>query len=639
MLGKSDKLPEIAKLEKQLQNQTDNRKKLILLDRLASYYVLTNVKEAQNYLAEQLNILTQEQNPDLELNYHLNTAFVENQMYNFPISAFHYRKALEILKDRGDVQQQAETYIDFSGTLINLDRQDEAQEFLRKAEQLLTAFPDKSLQARLICRQGYLNLYFNNYTKAIELFMKADKLLVALDRRRKLSLKDQYFKSLIFSGLGEVYRKNEDRQKCVDAYKRVLKISSTYGLRNRLSWHFLNVGKAFMAMGEHEKAENFFENAIKIKDDVSENARAGAYANLGYCNFQKGANKEALELLKKAEMLYGERKDENLINFSIIESWKARIFATQKKSNKARKHFVKAYEFAEKVNDYRQLSSVCKDIAGFYANLGDYKNAYEYQVWHDIMGERYMEEMNRQTMMELEVKYEAEKKKQEAEMLRLQAATLQLKALRAQMNPHFIYNALNSIQNYITSNEQNSAVTYLAKFAKLMRQSLDNSDLEAITLEEEITFLDNYLYINQKLRFEDNLSYEIKVDKNIEEDIMGVPTMIVQPYVENAIEHGLRRKKNGMVKLFFSLENENTILCIVEDNGVGRSKANELKEQNIYGNQHQSKGTKVTEERLALLHKTQLGEKVYVVTHDLKDSNNKPCGTKVEIKIPIIDLI
>ena len=110
------------------------------------------------------------------------------------------------------------------------------------------------------------------------------------------------------------------------------------------------------------------------------------------------------------------------------------------------------------------------------------------------------------------------------------------------MNPHFMYNALNAIQNYITSNKLTDAAKYLAKFAKLMRQSLDYSDMEIISLEKEIEFLENYLLINQKLRFEDNIRYIIKVDDEIEEDIMGIPTMIIQPYIENAVWHGLRYK-------------------------------------------------------------------------------------------------
>ena len=196
--------------------------------------------------------------------------------------------------------------------------------------------------------------------------------------------------------------------------------------------------------------------------------------------------------------------------------------------------------------------------------------------------DRHNEEVNERGVMEMQVKYETEKSEQEAEMLRLQATGLQLKALRAQMNPHFMYNALNSIQNFITSEQTESATKYLAKFAKLMRQSLEYSDLEMISLEKEIEFLEDYLQLNQKLRFENFLNYEINLSEDIEEDIMGVPTMIIQPYVENAIEHGLRTVESGTVKIHFSLADEDTILCIIEDNGIGREVAKERQRKDGY---------------------------------------------------------
>ena len=321
-----------------------------------------------------------------------------------------------------------------------------------------------------------------------------------------------------------------------------------------------------------------------------------------------------------------------------IENWKARLFSALGKKKRAMKHFVNAFEYAKIKNDYKQLSSVCKDIASFYADLGDYKNADEYQLLHDEMGERYMEEVNRRMLLELEVKYEAEKKKQETELLKLQATKLQLKALRAQMNPHFMYNALNSIQNFITSNEITFAAKYLAKFAKLMRQSLDYSDLEIISLEKEIEFLEDYLFINEKLRFQDRLSYQILVDDDIEEDILGVPTMIVQPYVENAIEHGLRQKENGHVKVQFFLFDEDTILCVIEDNGIGRLRARQLQLQDSQYQNHRSKGTRITEKRLEILHNSK-DKEVFVKTIDLKnEKTGKATGTRVEIKIPIVEI-
>jgi LytS/YehU family sensor histidine kinase len=167
---------------------------------------------------------------------------------------------------------------------------------------------------------------------------------------------------------------------------------------------------------------------------------------------------------------------------------------------------------------------------------------------------------------------------------------------------------------------------------------LDYSDLEIISLEKEIEFIKDYLYINQKLRFNDKLRYEVTIDDDIEEDIMGVPTMIVQPYVENAIEHGLRSLEGGLIRVEFNLLDDETILCVVEDNGIGREKARQLQAQDVRFHNHKSKGTNITEKRLQILHHAKETD-IFVKTIDLHDDRTgKALGTRVEIKIPIVDI-
>ncbi len=622
----------LRRLEAQLDRQKDPYQRLILLDQLTSHYAFTNYRKAQKNLGEQDLILKELENRDFRLSYHLNTAIIENQLYNYLLAEIHFKQAFEILDERGDVRQQAEAYIDYAGTCINLNKMDQATTYLDKAAKLLEVFPDTQLEARMICREGYLNLHYSNYAKAIELLLEAEKRINGLNN---LSLKDYYFRTLIHSGLGRVYERNDEVLKSVKAYENVVKWCEDMGMRTRLSWHYLNVGNGYMAVQNNEKAAEFFQKAIKIKDDVSQDARAGAYANLGYCYFKTHKYDAALQLYNRARRLYMDKSRHDYTNFSIIESMKAQLFVVRNKKNRAEKHFAKSLEYAQKENDYKQLSKICKDIATFYADQSDFESAYKYLMLHDQMRERHVEEVNHRRVTELEIKYEAEKKKQEAELLRHQSTGLQLKALRSQMNPHFMYNALNAIQNFITSNEVTDAAKYLAKFAKLMRQSLDYSDMEIISLEKEVEFLENYLLINRKLRFEDNIRYKIKVDDEIEEDIMGIPTMIIQPFIENAIEHGLRARKNGFVKVEFKLFDENTILCVIEDNGIGRDKVRELQELDQYNLVHESKGTRITKERLEILNKSRKTG-VFIKTIDLKDKATKLAkGTRVEIQVPI----
>lgn len=627
-------IDEIESLEAKLEQHKDLRQRMVLLDRLAGYFVFTNVGKAQKLLSEQERLLKYYPNQDFQLNFYIYVSLVENQVYNFQLAETHITHAIKILEEMGTVAQQIDAYTDFAGICINLGKMDAATLALNKASKLEKAFPNEQLEARIICREGFLKLHYGDFDKAIELILIAEK---KINKLTNLELKDNYFLTLIYSGLGNVYQDNNEPQKSVYAYLRVLEICESTGMRTRLSWHYLNVGHSFIALGQYTKAEDYLQNAIKITDDISQSARAGAYANLGYCYFRKRQYVEAMNLYKKAEGLYKEKQEDDYSNLFAIERWKAELYQEIDKSKQARKHLIKAFEYAKAKDDAKMLSIILKDIANYFSSIGDFKNAYEYQKLHSRAAEQYFEEVGSRKVVELQIKYDAEKKKQEAELLRLQSTKLQLKALRAQMNPHFMYNSLNSIQNYIMSNQADSAAKFLARFAKLMRRSLDYSDMESITLESEIGFLEDYLHINQKLRFDD-LQYEIFVHDDIEEDIFGVPTMIVQPYVENAIEHGLRTKKNGLVTIAFSLFDEDTILCVIEDNGIGREQARELQKLDQTFRDHRSLGTSITEKRLELLEKFHEHDHLSIETIDLKDEEGVGAGTRVEIRIPVVEL-
>ena len=152
-------------------------------------------------------------------------------------------------------------------------------------------------------------------------------------------------------------------------------------------------------------------------------------------------------------------------------------------------------------------------------------------------------------------------------------------------------------------------------------------------MEEEFHFLQDYLDIFQKLRFE-QFTFSLEMEEDLEEDIIGIPTMIIQPYVENALEHGLRSLPSGHVLVKFQYHSEEEILCIVEDNGIGLEAAAKIKEKNRGERKHRSMGTMITEKRLDILNRTH-GRKVSVQTIDLQKDNPKMKGTRVEILLPV----
>lgn len=222
------------------------------------------------------------------------------------------------------------------------------------------------------------------------------------------------------------------------------------------------------------------------------------------------------------------------------------------------------------------------------------------------------------------------KRLEEKNSFQKQFAVLEQQALQAQMNPHFIFNCLNSIQQYILTNDKEKANEYLTGFATLIRQTLDNSGKQSITVAEEIRYLSSYLEMEQ-MRFGDNFCYFIEISDSVAPDLVAIPALLLQPYVENALRHGIRYKQEGIgkVTIAFSVENE-VLSCQVEDNGVGREKAAEFKSRQHI--EYQSKGMSLTEKRIELLNKA--GGKITVLIEDLKGADGHAKGTRVTVKLP-----
>jgi len=210
-----------------------------------------------------------------------------------------------------------------------------------------------------------------------------------------------------------------------------------------------------------------------------------------------------------------------------------------------------------------------------------------------------------------------------------------LAALSSQMNPHFIFNCLNSIRLYAEQNNVEAAGEYLSMFAQLIRNTLHNARREKILLQDELDSMGLYLKL-EAMRFKEKLKYQIVVDDNVDVDFVEIPPMLVQPYIENAIWHGLMHKEDGgTIRLHFKQSTDDVLIVTVEDNGVGRQNSANIKWVAL--TKQKSYGTQITSERIALIN-----EKYHinatVQTTDLRNNKNEPCGTLVTLKIPLNEL-
>ncbi|MEZ5195600.1 MAG: histidine kinase [Bacteroidales bacterium] len=320
------------------------------------------------------------------------------------------------------------------------------------------------------------------------------------------------------------------------------------------------------------------------------------------------------------------------------------------------------------------LAKSYKMLSYLAERTGNFKKGLEYFKLFNIYSDTLNQIANDKQLLGLEISYETERKNQQINMLEQQselqeyrfrqnrfflyglgialvlvllfailffrqnriksnqqAILLKQRLFRSQMNPHFIFNSLASIQNSIINEEPIKASKYLAKFSKLVRNILDSSVEEFIPLEEEVNTIENYLAL-QKIRFPEKFDYSIEVDEAIDAETIRIPPMLAQPFIENAIEHGIKLKDSkGNIQVHFRLQNEMLVLEI-EDDGIGRKKAQEiLQKQN---DNHKSLATSITQQRIAVLNKERKG-KIQLSIFDLTNEAGEATGTMVRINIPI----
>jgi tetratricopeptide (TPR) repeat protein len=339
------------------------------------------------------------------------------------------------------------------------------------------------------------------------------------------------------------------------------------------------------------------------------------------------------------------------------------------------KYYAKSIEQAKLDKNFSTVYWVYLDMSDMYLEKRDTSNAFRYYVIYKKYSDQYMKKTSSQGLADAKIRYEAETHNKELQLLSLRISNQRLLIygytglfvlslaigillfsrakinakrrisemnhkiaeitqanLRQQMNPHFIFNTLNSIQYYMYQHDKLATNNYLTKFSSLMRKVLENSQHTSILLRDEIEALTLYLEL-EMIRFKDKFDFEIKIDDDIDPLLYKVPTMLIQPYVENSISHGLMPSEGkGLVKIYLKLENQ-YISCTIEDNGIGRDASQELK-KNKESN-HNSLGTQIIASRLDLVNAL-YGTNLKTIYTDLKNVNGDPEGTRVEIQIPII---
>jgi two-component system, LytTR family, sensor kinase len=382
-------------------------------------------------------------------------------------------------------------------------------------------------------------------------------------------------------------------------------------------------------------------------------------------------NKKSIELSKQSNNLY-------LLGTRYLNI--AEAYSSKKEYKTALEYANKTFNLSIKDNNIALKLVAANFLSSVYKYTHNYKQAYEMQSLYLVLNDSIQKVENKKNIVEAQLKYEYEKKElknasiqeektreqaiknwkknmwiaallclflitaittyfiiknqQQKNIIQKQQTNFhKQKAMLAQMNPHFIFNAINSIQNFVLNNKEDEAYNYLTKFSKLIRMILHNSNEELLALSAEIEALNLYISLEQ-LRFSNSFNYKLSIADNIDEDNVEIPTMLIQPYVENAIWHGLmnlKEERKAVLLLDISIEN-NLLKIIVEDNGIGRVRSNEYKKETM----HNPVAMKLTAERLDMMKQSKNATEISVTIIDLHNQEKEPCGTRVELFLPLI---
>lgn len=596
-------------------------------------------------------------------------ALVRNGQLNKGLEIYkqnlHFRDSIGLTKGLGLVYRNLGSISSF------LRNHTDALYYSSLALNTADAKKDTSLRASLHLNIGCYHFLLSDHEASIEHIMKSMKL--------SKKIKDTLLIADNSLQLGNLLQHANSYESAAEYYHEALGIYKQAKMYKPLTMAYHNLSGTFVAAAQYDSALFYVKKAQELWIRIGDFStfvsglltEADIYHRLG--NLPK-----SIELSKEA-LSYSERDEDIGKKVGILNA--LCYYSTEAKDyQSALKWGIQAFKDVEKTNSFVLKLKASEQLAKVYQKLGNHSKASE--LYEIALNHKDSVESARSTemMMKREALYSFDRKK--AEIASLKAAgklksletryerkkasdallfrnvviissvlliillfflfrsqqqnqrakfthkvsELEMKAMQSQMNPHFIYNALNSIQGLINKNDKNGANVYLSKFAMLLRKILEFSELKRISLHTELETLELYVEL-EKLRF--SFDYQFTIDASVDSSNIEIPSLLFQPFIENAIHHGLRNsEKKGMLNLNLKTE-RNELVCIIEDNGVGRTEAAKQTQTNTY--KGQSYGTQLSQERLNVLVKN-YGERPIQI-EDVDPFSGE--GTRVIIRIPI----
>ena len=593
------------------------------------------------------------------------------QYFHYKESLDSYQKAIHFaLKGKKTDELLGRIYHNTGLIYQYNDEYKKALGYHQKAFELFVKIKNEKLGLTALNSVGACYTNLNDYKKALNCYFQVLKIAETQNNESEMGLAS--------GNIGLVFKRIGNFEKAYAYFEKAIAIYSKINDMRNLINTYQSYGTAKDSDNDQKGAIKLYEKGLRLATKPEyDNLKYDLINGLGVAYLAQKNYEKAIDFLKQSLVYYRENENKRKLSITNLhysevlteapdEILKKNNINPSEKYNLAISLLKENVKIDEKLEIPESLMYDKELLAKIYEKKGDYKNAlHEFKDFQRLKDSLAFSE-NREEAIKKEMQYNADKKEtlakaeigkqkvirnaivtvslivliagvflflgfrkrqkikaeQKEILLKAEISETELKALRAQMNPHFIFNALNSIADYINKNDARSADYYLGKFAKLMRGILENSEEKEISLSEELKMLEFYMDL-ESLRFKNKFNYEVKIADDINPENTLIPPMILQPFVENSILHGLAKKENdGKITIHID-KTEDLLKCTIEDNGIGRKNPNE--------NLNKSYGVKLTRERIALFDKSKNSDSGVFYT-DLET------GTRVELRLPLEEI-
>lgn len=506
-------------------------------------------------------------------------------------------RSLKIKENGGDELAIAKSLLNVGGIQNKLGNFDKSLEYSTMAYQIFEKREEYKYMAMCLVNLGVAYKKQDKWDKSRDHYIRAQYAYEKTDEPKSLSA--------VLNHLGGIDLEIGDPDRAFHNFMRAYTINKEYSDRFGMATSQIGIARALLMMDNPSGAYPYLIDAQKTAQEIGSNEiQKNAYLYLSDYYEKNKQYALALEAFKEFSQLSDTLlNQENKKNTNELQM----RYETEKKEQE-----IKILKQEQEISDLK--------ITEQEQHIWQQRN----MIWTIVLGLALFVAIvlvffNRYRLMQLKTRHRLERN----------TLLMEQKLLRAQMNPHFIFNSLNSIQSYISVADTFLAETYLSKFAQLIRNILEHSRQNVVSLDEDLETLQLYLELEQ-LRFQN--AFDFKIEKNgfILDEECFVPPMLLQPFVENAILHGFRNKKEKGNLLIRIEKNEHLLLCTIEDDGIGREQSMAVNRER---NKRPSLGMQVTRERLEAL-KQQMKQEASLQIFDLKNPDGTAAGTRVVMKIP-----